>query len=471
LVGSISHQALAASPDDDLREALERSREDGKPLAVLFGARWCPYCETMREETLPSAELNEFEGRYRWVRVDIDRQLDLAREYDVDAVPLTLLVDPQERRQRRIRGFLTGAQLAMALERFEGGPPPAEVDEVSGGPASTLLWAPKGYRSRSICFGQVGYGPLRLSSQSPFQSLRFTPMPRTPSTLARGDWELTVSGTWSNVWAPDDSDGVGAGDFGAYLLDYETLHGVASLSYGVTNTLQVEIGYEQRHRFSGDMDGLIQGFHDLLGIGQNGRDDVPRDRLFIYLDPDGDGDPIFLDEDDGGLFVRNASLTIQHNVTCGTEFWPAVSYAVTGRFNLDAPDLRDEGTDIGLSVSAARRWGELYAYASLAGARFDATRTRGDLQLRETQVSGLFAAEWRFAPRQSFVVQYLVTQGALESDFPALDAFRDASHEVTLGWKIELIDRGVLEIGLVENIITFDNSPDFGIHAGWTQRF
>jgi hypothetical protein len=26
-------------------------------------------------------------------------------------------------------------------------------------------------------------------------------------------------------------------------------------------------------------------------------------------------------------------------------------------------------------------------------------------------------------------------------------------------------------VGLIENIIEFDNSPDFGIHLGWTQRF
>ncbi len=51
------------------------------------------------------------------------------------------------------------------------------------------------------------------------------------------------------------------------------------------------------------------------------------------------------------------------------------------------------------------------------------------------------------------------------------DSFSKASHEITLGWKWEVVPRGVLEIGVVENLVTFDNSADFGIHAGFTQRF
>ena len=49
--------------------------------------------------------------------------------------------------------------------------------------------------------------------------------------------------------------------------------------------------------------------------------------------------------------------------------------------------------------------------------------------------------------------------------------FSKASHEITLGWKWEVAPHGVLEIDVVENLVTFDNSADFGIHAGFTQRF
>ena len=37
------------------------------------------------------------------------------------------------------------------------------------------------------------------------------------------------------------------------------------------------------------------------------------------------------------------------------------------------------------------------------------------------------------------------------------EEFSDTSDEFTLGWKWELRPRGVLEIGLIENVLEFDN--------------
>jgi hypothetical protein len=42
---------------------------------------------------------------------------------------------------------------------------------------------------------------------------------------------------------------------------------------------------------------------------------------------------------------------------------------------------------------------------------------------------------------------------------------------VTLGWRGEILERTVLEIGLIENVVTYDNSPDFGVHIGLAYRF
>jgi len=39
------------------------------------------------------------------------------------------------------------------------------------------------------------------------------------------------------------------------------------------------------------------------------------------------------------------------------------------------------------------------------------------------------------------------------------------------GAKGEPWSGGVVELGLIENVIAHDNSPDFGVHVGLTQRF
>ena len=91
----------------------------------------------------------------------------------------------------------------------------------------------------------------------------------------------------------------------------------------------------------------------------------------------------------------------------------------------------------------------------------------GSTAIRPTQYSGLLAAEWRFDSNMSLVLQYLVSQGVAKD----LGDFSQNSNEITLGWKWELAERTVFELGLIENIIDFNNSPDFGIHAGLTVRF
>ena len=117
-------------------------------------------------------------------------------------------------------------------------------------------------------------------------------------------------------------------------------------------------------------------------------------------------------------------------------------------------------------MALARRFGPTYLYGTLGYSFFGQDDFRG-LELKDTQATFLVAFEWRFRPKQSLLVQYLITEGLVEDFAP----FSDNSNEITLGWKMEVTQHGVFELGLIENLIEFDNSPDFGFHVGYTQRF
>jgi hypothetical protein len=64
-------------------------------------------------------------------------------------------------------------------------------------------------------------------------------------------------------------------------------------------------------------------------------------------------------------------------------------------------------------------------------------------------------------------VQYLLSEGVAQD----LADFSEPSNEVTFGLKLEVAPMTVLELGLIENVVTSDNSPDFGLHAGLLWRF
>jgi hypothetical protein len=179
-------------------------------------------------------------------------------------------------------GSLTADELRLEVERFlSGGTSPDEGSPLISSAAeharSDLIWSPKGYRGAGICFSHVGYGPLNLYSQSPFQSLRLGIRPRAPSTLGRGDREFRATATWVNTWANGDD----------YFLDFESLQTALAFGYGITDTFQIEAEVQQRDRFGGVMDPFVQGFHDLFGIDQGGRDQVPHGEFSFDLDPPG----------------------------------------------------------------------------------------------------------------------------------------------------------------------------------------
>jgi hypothetical protein len=325
-------------------------------------------------------------------------------------------------------------------------PPPAEPEP-----------AFRGYLRESPRYTNIGYGPLHVSSQSPFQALRLGITPRPPTTIRSGQFELRAGATWANVWNQDYN----------FLLDYEMLQTTLSLAYGVTEKLELELELENRSRFGGELDSLSRWFHDVVGIGQNGRDLVPRDAFNFELSPEGQ-EPIRLSQSDKGPFNRSALLTLQHNVTLGRGWLPAVSYAVTTRFDASGTDdLVGVGNwDVGVSVAVARRFGEFYAYGTLGAARFSTDEFRG-LELRTSQLSLLGAVEWRYVEHQSIVVQYLVTEGQV-ADFAPFD---EPSHEISLGFKWEAVPGSIIELGLIENAVVFDNTPDVGLVLGYSRRF
>jgi hypothetical protein len=215
------------------------------------------------------------------------------------------------------------------------------------------------------------------------------------------------------------------------------------------------------------MDRAIQGFHDLFDIAQSGRDRVDRHRHRFWVEGLGGEPAVDLGNGDQGTFTRSVMLTLQHTLTCGTASWPALSWSASARASLDGSEgLEGRRLDVALSVAAARRFGDFYVYLTLGYAWYGSERYFG-VELDSTQLTALAAWEWRFAPRMSLILQYLRTEGAA-LDIPP---FSEPSNEIVAGWKWEATTGGVLEVGLLENIFTFDNSPDFGIHVAWLQRF
>lgn len=87
--------------------------ESDLPVVVDFHADWCRPCHAVA----PVVEMlsREWEGKVRFVKLDIDRNPDVARAYRVSSIPAILLFE-----EGRPQAWSLGAKPGYVLERELG---------------------------------------------------------------------------------------------------------------------------------------------------------------------------------------------------------------------------------------------------------------------------------------------------------------------------------------------------------------
>lgn len=298
-----------------------------------------------------------------------------------------------------------------------------------------------------------GMGILGIRSQAIGQSLRLTMPMLIPGDIPTG-WRGYLGATWTNVWAND----------AAFLLDYEMLDTVAGVGYGFNERWGMAVFVDNRSYFGGAMDDFIAGFHNLFGIDQDGRDAAPRGRSII-------SDPAIQNQTSSipanELDNTGLSLLLNSNIDFGYPGWPSMNiYGVT-RYALVPAKIfkKSDRFDYGLGVGLSKRWALRWYTHAVLGYTLYADRgptAPGNVVFGDQQFTGMFALAWQYSPALALMTQYLYSSAVIET-IPALD---NASHEVHLGFKWLLSKTCVLDFALIENIITMDNSPDFGLHLG-----
>ncbi len=302
----------------------------------------------------------------------------------------------------------------------------------------------------------LGMGPLNIRTQSPGQSLRLSTLHILPETFRAGNAAFFAGVTWTNIWAKEDR----------YLLDFEMLDTHLALSYCITNNFNLAAAITHRNYFGGAMDGFIQGFHDLFGFSQNGRDDVPKNDFNVVLYDEEGNEERRYDKKTADLNHTAFMLSGQWVLYEGDSFWPAVGLTGTVNFGLDTPpnDDPNEPVDYGLGAGMSKQWvtnWHTYHYAGIT--RYGKTRLF-DVEFEKEAWYFMNALARHYGMQGSVVLQYMYHEGVVKT----FGDLSEASHELNLGFKYRLGGGGVLQIAFIENIIEFNNSPDFGVNLAYS---
>jgi tetratricopeptide (TPR) repeat protein len=112
----------------DLKQATEAAAQKDLPLFVDFWADWCAACKIMDEEVYTDANIIEaFRTKIIGVRVHFDLQQELARKYNVPALPFLVFTNSYGMPLLYHRGFLEAEDLQKVIDAM---PDVAEINRL-----------------------------------------------------------------------------------------------------------------------------------------------------------------------------------------------------------------------------------------------------------------------------------------------------------------------------------------------------
>ena len=89
--------------------------ETERSTLIYFTADWCPPCQAMKRETWPDDGVEGAIGEWNAVKIDVDENPDLARQFAAESIPTMVVLNTDGEEVRRHVGFLSASDLLAFL--------------------------------------------------------------------------------------------------------------------------------------------------------------------------------------------------------------------------------------------------------------------------------------------------------------------------------------------------------------------
>lgn len=247
----------------------------------------------------------------------------------------------------------------------------------------------------------------------------------------------------------------------SYYIDGEVSMLEFTANWGLTNELDFGVSINFIAYDGGFLDRTIYDFHDTLDLGQHSRDQVPNDDFLVVLGLQPNNPLVLLKPPtSGGL--GDPSFFLHYAFPDDYRGW---NFNLTTGIKVPLADeevyLSTGNWDAGFQFIADKRF-QLDAFIINAGIVFP-----GDIKKRNFDPPPLHFVNlnWLHAfedqMRKKFFLQILFSEHPFHETVNT--ELSDIQFQLTTGlkWNTSV---GVIGIGLTENLLNFNNTPDLGLH-------
>jgi len=108
---------------ENFNAALDRAKAENKPVLVDFFATWCGPCKLMDRETYSDSAVAAELTNWISARIDVDRNVEVAKRFGIDAIPTTVLLQSDGKEIARESGYVGPKDFLTFAKKGRQNPP------------------------------------------------------------------------------------------------------------------------------------------------------------------------------------------------------------------------------------------------------------------------------------------------------------------------------------------------------------
>jgi hypothetical protein len=301
--------------------------------------------------------------------------------------------------------------------------------------------------------------PFPTRDQNPLLVTFGLPMPLASRIHAATPWSSRLDANWASTELLQSSD-----DGDVLLVDAETFEARWTLQRALSDRVALRLEVPWRHIGAGRLDAFIDDWHDLFGLPEGARLDLPADEMHIYYGSQGTPELDIHDSHSGIADITvGAGYELVESPAGAASLWLTVELP-----SGSAEDLTgNEAVDASLAMAADRRLGGTWrSYGQVGVTRIGATDLLRSVQ-KEWVWSALAGVGWQATPSLALKLQIDAHSAAYDAE--GLDYFGEAmiltvggAYRTRGGWQID---------AAVSEDVAVEASPDvvfvLGLRRSW----